>query len=590
MNNYNIQYRRIIPGFTSALANDFADNLEISKILFEEDRMEVIVKYSGDISKIAKELGAEVEILLQGYAIINIDKDKIPKLYSYQEVESIELPKNFYIASAYNLISTCVKDVQDSRRYNLQGDGTIVAIIDSGIDYTHPDFINEDGSSRILYLWDQSEKGIPPAGFVAGAEYDQAQINEALNSTNPLNVVDSVDFVGHGTAVAGIAAGNGRASNGANVGVAPNAEMIVVKVGKRGVRSFARTTELMRAMKYVLEKARQLNKPVAINMSFGMNNGSHLGTSIFETYLTDISSEWKCSIIIPTGNEGSAAHHFAAQVGSNQTVDIEFFTAAGITNFYLTMWKSITNSLSVEIIFPDESSSGVINIENQIKNVRMKNLLLTVIYGQPSHYSVNQEIFFNVKAITGTISPGLWILRLVTENVVDGRFDIWLPTTEEVTEETQFTNPSVLRTMTIPSTAKKIIAVAGYNDLLGNIAEFSGTGCVNIELPNPDIAAPAVDILSTKSGGGYDTYTGTSMAAPFVTGSAALMMQWGIVNNQDPFLYGERVKAFLRLGANRAAGTIYPNPKFGYGTLCLSNTMSYLERYFWGGENVWIQA
>jgi len=130
--------------------------------------------------------------------------------------------------------------------------------------------------------------------------------------------------------------------------------------------------------------------------------------------------------------------------------------------------------------------------------------------------------------------------------------------------------------LTIPSTADKMITVAGYNDRVGNIAEFSGRGNSNMALPSPDLAAPAVGILTTRVGGGYDAFTGTSMAAPFVTGSVALMMQWGIIENNDPFLYGERVRAFLRLGASRQANVVYPNPMSGYGTLCLNNTMTFL--------------
>ena len=551
--------------------------------------IEVIAKFNGDIARIAAGLGAEAEILSQGYAIITIDRAKIPELYTYPEVEDLELPKNIYIASAYNLISTCVRPVQDSKTLGLTGEGVLVAVIDSGIDYTHPDFRNPDGTTRILYLWDQTESGTPPAGFTAGAEYDAARINEALRSPAPLEIVPSMDLNGHGTAVAGIAAGNGRDSDGENTGVAPGAGLLVVKVGRKGYRSFAQTTELMRAVKYVIERARFLERPVAINISFGMNNGSHRGNSLFETYLSDISTEWKNSIVIPTGNEGAAGHHFAGQIATGQTQEIEFFVASGIEEFYLSLWKNFTDDFRVEILFPGGPSSGVIGIENQVKTVRMGNLSLTVIYDQPSSYSVEQEIFFSVKALTGTIASAVWRLRILAAAIVQGTFEIWLPTLEAVTAKTYFSSPTVTDTQTIPSTAYKVIKVSGYNDRIGNIAEFSGVGNLNQALPNPDLAAPAVGILTTRVGGGYDSFTGTSMAAPFVTGAAALMMQWGIVERNAPFLYGERVKAFLRLGANRTAGASYPNPTFGYGTLCLASTISYLERYRWGGKDLWMQ-
>ena len=584
MSNY-FNYLNYLNSKNNVLVKKTDINYEL--LLGDQVIVEIIIKFNGDIEKVANELGAEVEILYNNYAIITIDRSKIINLYSYPEIESLELPKSIYFESSYNLITTCIKPVQESTSFNLTGKGVIVAIIDSGIDYTHKDFINEDGTSRILYIWDQTAEGTPPEGFSKGAEYTNDMINIALNNAFPFQVIPIVDTNGHGTAVSGIAAGNGRSSNGENLGAAPEADIISVKLGSKGYKSFARTTELMRAIKYVIDKAKQLEKPIAINISFGTNNGSHRGKSIFETYITDISSVWKSVIVIPTGNEGAAGHHYYGLITSNQIKEIEFFTAANLNQFYLTLWKNFTDDFEVEIIFPSGKSSGIINVENQVKTIRQDNTTLTVIYGQPSHFSYNQEIFFYFKADEGTISSGVWKLNVISGDVVDGNFDIWLPTIEEVTENTFFTTPSINNTLTIPSTSFEIITVAGYNDKVGNIAEFSGRGNINKAMANPDIAAPAVGILSTKVGGGYDTFTGTSMAAPFVTGSAALMMQWGIVNKNDPFLYGERVKAFLRLGATRNKNVIYPNSSFGYGTLCLNRTMEYLRKYKYGGVPIW---
>lgn len=551
----------------------------------DNKRYEVIAKFSGDISAIAKENEAEIEILTQGYAIITIEKDRISSLYSYPQIESFELPKTIYIAGG-SLASSCVDTVQDGKMYSLDGRGVIVGIIDSGIDFTLADFRNPDGSSRILYLWDQSAAGIPPEGFVGGAQYTKEDIDRALLSEKPFETVRSRDFLGHGTAVAGIAAGgvSGEAS-----GVAPKSPLIIVKIGSRGEGSFAKTTELMRALKYVIGKARELNMPVAINMSFGMNNGSHRGDSLFETYISQVSMEWKVSISVPTGNEGAAGHHYAGQIQSFKTREVEFFTASGIEEFYISMWKNFADSFAVELIFPGGASSGVIGVEGQIKTVREGNLLLTVIYGQPDRYSVRQELFFNVRAQEGVISSGVWKVRIISSAVVDGGFEMWLPTIEAVTAQTYFSSPTVSDTMTIPSTAQKVIRVAGYNEALGNVAEFSGQGSLNPALPNPDIAAPCVGIMAPLAGGGYDAFTGTSFASPFVCGAAALMMQWGIAEKRDPFLYGERIKAFLRLGAQRSAGVSYPNRTSGYGKLCLADTVSFLERYEWGGFNLWLQ-
>lgn len=571
-------------------AREMSNEFELTDLLdTPSNKIEVIAKFNGDIKKIASDLGAEAEIIYQNYAIITIDKTKIGDLNSYTEVEHLELPKNLYFEGPNNISASCINAVQRTNGYNLSGKGVIVAVIDSGIDYMHPDFRNSDGTSRILFIWDQTANGTPPIGFYSGAEYNNQQINSAILSPDPYLVVPSSDTNGHGTAVAGIAAGNGRSSAGVNIGVAPEADIISVKVGYKGYASFARSTELMRAIKYVIEKAKRFNKPICINMSFGMNNGSHRGDSLFETFITEISADWKTSIIIPTGNEGAAGHHYSGKIDTNQIQEIEFFTAPGLESLYLSLWKNFVDSFSVEIIFSDGSSSGVVGIESQTKTVRKPNFILNIFYGQPSHYSVAQEVFFLINSTNAPIQAGISKLRLIAQTIVDGSFDIWLPTLEEVTAQTFFSNPSIYNTLTIPSTAEKIIRVAGYNDRVGNIAVFSGRGNPADNAFLPDIAAPAVDILTTKTGGGYDTFTGTSVAAPFVTGAAALMMQWGIINNNDPFLYGERLKAFLRLGATRRKDIMYPNASFGYGTLCLENAMNYLRDYRLGGDYFWLQ-
>lgn len=539
------------------------------------DRMEIIVKYNGDIERIAAIFDADAELLSEQYAILTIDRGFISELYSLSEIEDIELPRRAYTDSSYSLSASCITAVQEQTGFGLTGRGVIVAVIDSGIDYTHPDFLNPDGSSRILALWDMTIDGSPPSGFREGTEYTKEQIDAALQSNIPLSVVPSRDYAGHGTAVTGIAAGNGASSDGENRGAAPDADLLIVKAGSKGFDSFAMTTELMRALKYVTDKAQEFGRPAAINMSYGMNDGSHEGNSLFEEYIAQTAARWKTSVVIPTGNEGSAGHHYAGRLRNGEITTVEFFTASGLDEFYLSLWKNFSDTFAAELIFPGGRSSGIISASDPIKTVFAQGLTLTVFFGQPTRYNVDQEVFFTVTADSGTIMPGLWKLRIIPSEIVDGRFDLWLPTTEEVTDRTYFSAPSEEGTITIPATAEKVIRTAGYNDRTGSIAPFSGTGTRGGILP--DIAAPAVNVISTRAGGGYDTFTGTSFAAPFVTGSAALMMEWGIIRGNAPFLYGERIKAYLRLGARRTAGMTYPNPFFGYGRLCLNSTMAHLS-------------
>jgi len=524
-------------------------------ILLDNDMLEVIVKYHGNIAEVGAQLGAQVEILSAEYAIITINAGRVSELIRFNEVEYVELPKilTFYLAES--LSKACIPVVQRETGLGLGGGGVIVGIIDSGIDYTHPDFINEDGTSRILYIWDQTIQGFPPAGFRSGTEYTNEQINEALAQSQPTSVVPSTDTVGHGTAITGIAAGNGRTSAGRERGVAPNASIISVKLGNTGNEYFSRTTEVMRAIKYIIDKAQTLNMPVSINLSYGTNNGSHDGDSLFETYIDSVSQIWKNAICVATGNEGSAAHHFSYRLAQREAVNAEFVTTQNLFDIYLVMWKNFADTFSLELFSPGGQSTGLIRPTQRLTTAYLNGVNVNVIYGQPTHYNYDQEIYIRLSGDSGPITYGIWNLVVRGEQIVDGKFDIWLQTVEDVSRETSFLQPSVEVTLTLPSTAQSVISVGGYNAFIGTSAEFSGRGYTRSDIyVKPDLVAPAVGVLTTRAGGGYDAFSGTSVATPFVTGAAALMMEWGIVRGNDPFLYTTaKTKACLQTlpGARR---------------------------------------
>ncbi len=263
----------------------------------EEKRWELIVKYSGDIMRLARENPQiRVDELSNEYAVLNVPESAMGEVADAVEVEYVEKPKRLYFAVREGKQASCITPLQ-SARYNLTGQGVIVAVLDSGIDYSHPDFRNADGSTRILALYDET----------LDREFTAEQINEAINAPNErerFRLVPSRDTSGHGTHVAGIAAGNGRASAGVNRGVAYESSLLVVKLGTAEPDGFPRTTQLMRALDYVVEKALQLKMPMAVNMSFGNNYGSHSGTALLESYINDMSNYWKTVISVGTGNEG----------------------------------------------------------------------------------------------------------------------------------------------------------------------------------------------------------------------------------------------------------------------------------------------
>lgn len=554
----------------------------------QENTWELIVKYHGDIARIASE-AVMVEELIAGYAIITIAESLIPALADLEEIEYIEKPKRLFFSVLEAKRASCILPVTIREPY-LSGAGTIIAIADSGIDYAHPDFINEDGSTRILNIWDQTmtatqENGwYAPEGYTMGVEFDREQINEALlqqTREERLAIVPSFDTTGHGTAVAGIAAGNGRASQGINEGVAPRSELIVVKLGNPRPGSFPKTTELMRALAYIVNKAIYYGRPVAINLSFGNTYGSHRGTSLLERFLDNISEVGKNVICVGAGNEGAAMGHTAGNAKELHVVELSVGQYERTLNVQL--WKSYVDRFTIEIISPGGIVERFSDRQEQILRFRMEGNELLIYVGEPRPYSVHQEIYIEFLPVDTYLDAGIWQFRFLPENTVRGQYQMYLPSSAVVGDSTRFFRPTPEMTLTIPSTSQKVITVGAYNSQYESYADFSGRGYVYTEEGQdgvnmwgikPDIAAPGVNIETTMPGGGYNIVSGTSFAAPFVTGSASLMMEWGIVRENDVFLYGEKVKAYLQKGARPLRGeAVYPNPRVGYGALCLADSL-----------------
>lgn len=320
-------------------------------ILSPDNNAEIIVKYHGDLRSLRDELNVDIEILSNSYAIITTSLDNINRLFDYTEIEYIELPKILKYFLSESLYKSCIPQVHTDPIFRLSGSGVIIGIIDSGIDYTHPDFKDENGDTRILYIWDQTIDGNHPFGFRYGAEFNSVQINEALRRPQALNIVPSDDRAGHGTAISGAAAGNGMTSGGREVGVAPEASLIVVKLG--GVTgNSARSTEIMRAIKYIIDKAEELAMPVSINISYGTNDGSHSGDSLFENYINSMSERWKTVIVVASGNEASAGHHFADTIQQGATTSVDFVTSGLNKSFYMTTWINFADTFIFELIAP----------------------------------------------------------------------------------------------------------------------------------------------------------------------------------------------------------------------------------------------
>ena len=554
----------------------------------EEKSWELIVKYSGSLDGV-RDMGVQVEELQNEYAILIVPENLIDQVSRLPQIEYVEKPKRLFFAINRAKAASCINILQELPE-NLTGKGVLMAVIDSGIDYFHDDFRNEDGTTRILELWDQALDKV----------FTAAEINNALEAESRAEareILPSVDGSGHGTSVAGIAAGNGRESEGAYRGVAFESELLVVKLGSAREEGFPRTTELMRGVDFVVRRAVEMRQPLVVNISFGNTYGSHDGTGLLETFLNDIGNYGQTTIVVGSGNEGATAGHVSGNFpaaggrggrgtgsaggerssgGNYGTVRSELSVAPYETGVSVQLWKDYTDRFTVTLETPSGERLGPLSEQLGPVRFRYRRTQVLVYYGKPGPFSVAQEIYFDFVPDEGNyVESGIWTFILEPQRIVQGRYDFWLPSSAVLNFATRFLESTPDTTLTIPSSAAKVITVGAYNSITDSYADFSGRGFTRMtDQVKPDLCAPGVGLMAPGNGGGYRSVTGTSFAAPVVAGSAALLMQWGIVDGNDPFLYGEKVKAYLRRGARPLPGfEEYPNAQLGWGALCVRDSL-----------------
>ncbi len=549
----------------------------------DNDRWEVIVKYHGNLEQIAND-EVWVETLIAGYAIVTLPAFLLPALAALDEVEYIEKPKSLVYGLYEAKLNSCITPVQMPIG-ELSGKGVLLAVIDSGIDYYLEDF-REGNDSRILYLWDQAEMPdpdsgrYPPAGFRNGVEYTKAQINQALvagSRQKAYELVPHQDVTGHGTGVAAIAASSNQEV--LLTGVAPQADLLIVKMQPTPESDFPATTELLRGVTYAVRKSLELNKPLVINLSFGNTYGAHDGSSLVERFLDAASEIGRTCICVGAGNEGSSGGHISFNVKEKKEVEFAIAEREATTN--LQFWKSYEDEISLVLAAPDGQQYSVeLNVTPTRQEFVFAGTKVLIYAGVPKPSSTKQEIFFVFLPLQEYVDAGIWRLRIEEKRVVDGQVQLYLPPALQRNTGTRFFLQTPQLTMTIPACASRVVSVGAYDDGNQTYADFSGRGreegfsLLATEGGKPDLAAPGVGILAARVGGGSDSYTGTSFATPMVSGSAALLMEWGIVQGKDPYLYGEKVKAYLRKGTKSIRGEItYPNDKVGWGALCVENSI-----------------
>lgn len=558
-------------------------------------QVELILLTSEQFQQNTSVNGAELTNLLGGYAIAVLPEEQVESFLRTPGILYAELPTRVYTTVEYGRASSCISNRPSagSLPENLNGTGVLVGIIDSGIDYRHPDFCNEDGTTRIAALWDQSlDVGNPPPGYYLGTLFTEEQINRALaekESENRQSSVPGVDLSGHGTHVAGIAAGNGRASDGKYRGVAYDSELLVVKLAevRSGQAVVSETARLMEAVDFCVRYAMEKNQPLALNLSYGTGEGAHNGRSLLETYLNTVSAMAKCVICVGTGNNGIGRSHAGGVLKEREPLSLEIAVEGQEQSLELELWSNYADRFAVELTAPGGEAVTFRFGEGESvtafgsaflysatgRMARLGNVEAEGLWSAPTVYQNLCELRISLTAVGERLGVGIWKLTLIPAKIVDGSFDIWILQGAE-SSDTGFVEPDSYRTLTIPSTAGGVISVGAYDFGNFQVAAFSGRGTARESgRMKPDLVAPGVDVVSCAPGGGYTARSGTSMATPFVTGGAALLLQWGIVEGNDPFLYGEKLREYLISGAQRLPGEEYPNPLSGWGRLCVNGSL-----------------
>lgn len=500
--------------------------------------------------------------------------NSIPKCYTYMDMEAAG--------------ASGITRLHDHPYLKLRGKGTAVAVIDSGIDYQNAVFRNA-GGSRIAYLWDQSlEDGTDIAGTEVpyGRLFHKNDIDQALAFEDPFSVVPSRDTNGHGTALAGIAAGN--MVPGENfTGAAPEATLIIIKVkpAKQYLRNFYlyppdaevfQENDVMMAIAYAISWAKKLEMPLSICLGIGSSQGAHLGTNALSQYVDYVANFSQVSVSVAAGNEGNTRNHSTGifSQGREQVVT-ELRVAEREQGFTMEFWGEPPEIYGLSIQSPTgeilevSSSIGSRTQELSFVFVETKVYVNYILIERQTGYSLVYIRFFHP-------ASGIWKIFTQARNRQNVQFHMWLPVEGLISQDTYFLEPSPYTTVTAPGDARNSITATAYQHRDGSIYIAAGRGYTPDGMITPHLAVPGVNVKVPLVRGGFGTRSGTSISAAQMSGIAALLFEWAIIRDNQPFFTGSSVKYYLQRGARREENMQYPNPEWGYGKVDLYHTFELL--------------
>lgn len=532
---------------------------------------------------------------LADMSLLTLDYHYFPDLLGLQQ-DTDSTSQQFVQGILFNpdpLVASGITQVQEAA-LDLTGRGVILAFADTGINFENRVFRREDGTSRILAIWDQTQQeGKPPEGFAIGTEYTREQINEALFSDNPREYVKTVDEDGHGTRLAALAAGSRMEGGAGYLSPAYNADILVVKLKqtKQYLREYYQipdsvpayeTADIMMAIKYLDSFAKAFRRPIVFCLGMGSNYRDHEGNSVFSRYLNTIASSQSRIMIITGGNEGNASHHFSgnfigasSQMGSEME-NMEIFVSEGVDGFLLQIWTSAPTDISVSIRTPGGEYIAPVSVLFQ-ENLRYRFVFEETIISVYNEYIAQGSGDALVILRFENPTSGIWTVGVSDmSSIPNTRFDAWLPNSDFLEQPVYFLEPNPNITLTAPSYVSDAITVATYNSFDNSIYQNSGRGYSREGQIKPDLAAPGVNITIAGNRLGQtpviSSYTGASLAAAITAGAAAQFMQWAVIDGNAPFIRSQELKNYFIRGARREPSDTYPNRIWGYGRLDLYGT------------------
>lgn len=559
--------------------------------LYYEDSPDFLVKYSGnfkeEIDKIPYACG---DIITSDIGVISTSYKYLDKLV--RDAPSIDYidPRSMYIVQQISPSNVDnINNVKINPYLNLAGTGVLIGMIDTGIDYLNEEFKREDGTSRIISIWDQTIQGGKDSSVYIGDTYSNEEINNAINayknSRDPYEIVPSKDDVGHGTKIAGIIGARGY--SGQFQGVAQDSDYIIVKLfesinfrnrlKENGIEytPVYNGAEILAGIEYLKNYSIKAKRPMVIYIGVGTTEGSHDGNNLLSKYLTSVGTIRGIVSVAGVGNEGAAEGHASGYIKNlGDVVTIELKIPREIKYFNFSIWVQKPNRFTLNVISPTGEESKFIKVVSNrlaLTEFVFLSTRMEVIYYAPEHYTGNEVINISFS----DIKPGIWKFQLRGDYVINGRYDMWLQPKITLPEDTKFLESDPFITLTIPSTARKVATVAYHGNNKALMAS-SGKGFnVTDIIPNPDFATLGVNILTTQVGGGVTTASGSSVAAGIAAGMCALLLQWGIIDGNDLTMYSTKVISYLVHGSDRSNLIYrYPNREIGFGYLDLSGTFN----------------